>query len=247
MGDRQPVALVVGAGDYIGSAISRRFARGGYPVCMGRRNGDKLAPLAAEIEAAGGVAHPFTLDAREEEQVVDLFDRIEADIGPLEVVVFNPGGNVNFPIRDTTSRVFYKVWQMACFGGFLTAREAARVMVPRQKGTILFTGATASLRGGSGYAAFASAKFGLRALAQSLARELGKENIHVAHLVIDAGVDTAWVRGMIEKARGIDADEIPEDTLMKPESIAEAYWAIHSQSRDGWTFEMDLRPYGESW
>ena len=247
MSSDNPVALVVGAGDFIGSAIARRFAKSGYAVCMGRRNGDKLKPLADEIEAAGGVAHPFTLDARKEEQVVDLFRHIEGEIGPLEVVVFNPGGNVNFSIRDTTSRVFYKVWEMACFGGFLTGREAAKYMVPREKGSIFFTGATASLRGGSGFAAFASAKFGLRALAQSMARELGPKNIHVAHLIIDAGVDTAWVREMIRKSRGVDADDLPPDTLMSPTSVAEAYWMMHNQPRDGWTFEMDLRPYGENW
>lgn len=246
MDDRNPVALVVGAGDYIGSAISRRFSAGGYTLCMGRRNGDKLKPLVDQISAAGGIAHGFTLDAREEQQIEDLFAKIEREIGPLEVVVFNPGGNVSFPIRDTTSRVFRKVWEMACYGGFLTGREAARYMAPREKGSIFFTGATASMRGGSGFAAFASAKFGLRALAQSLARELGPLNIHVAHLVIDAGVDTAWVRGMIEEARG-PGSEIPPDTLMSPESIAEAYWALHSQSRDAWTFEMDLRPFAERW
>ncbi|MEE9280475.1 MAG: SDR family oxidoreductase [Myxococcota bacterium] len=242
-----PVALVVGAGDFIGSAISRRFARGGYTTCMGRRNGDRLKPVVDEIVAAGGEAHGFTLDARKEEQIIDLFRRIESEIGPLEVVVFNPGGNVNFHIRDTTSRVFYKVWEMACFGGFLTGREAAKYMVPRQKGSIFFTGATASLRGGSGFAAFASAKFGLRALAQSMARELGPENIHVAHLVIDAGVDTAWVREMIQKSRGVGADDLPPDSLMNPASVAEAYWTLHNQPRDAWTFEMDLRPYGERW
>jgi hypothetical protein len=188
-----PVALVVGAGDFIGGAIARRFSQGGFTVCVGRRNGDKLKPLVDEIAASGGAAHPFGLDARKEDQVVDLFAQIEAEIGPLEVVIFNPGANVNFSIVETTSRVFYKVWEMACFGGFLAGREAAKYMVPREKGSIFFTGATASLRGGAGFAAFASAKSGLRALAQSMARELAPKNIHVAHLIIDAGVDTAWV------------------------------------------------------
>jgi len=243
----RPVALVVGAGDFIGAAIARRFASGGYAACMGRRQGEKLAPLADEIRNAGGEAHPFTLDAREEEQVVELFARIEREIGPLEVVVFNVGANVSFPIRETTARVFTKVWQMACLGGFLTGREAARYMVPRRKGTILFTGATASLRGAKGFAAFASAKSGLRALAQSMARELGPENIHVAHLVVDAGVDTAWVREMISKRTGSSADTLPEGILVDPASIAEAYWFLHQQPRDAWTFELDLRPSVESW
>jgi NAD(P)-dependent dehydrogenase (short-subunit alcohol dehydrogenase family) len=246
-GDRKPVALVVGAGDFIGSAIARRFAKGGYTLCLGRRNGDQTQPLVDEIKSGGGEAHGFSLDAREETQIESRFAQIEREIGPLEVVIFNPGGNVNFPIRDTTSRVFRKVWEMACYGGFLTGREAAKYMAPREKGSIFFTGATASLRGGSGFAAFASAKFALRALAQSMARELGPQNIHVAHLVIDGGVDTAWVREMISKARGADAAELPPDLLMKPESVGEAYWMLHHQARDGWTFELDLRPFGEKW
>jgi NAD(P)-dependent dehydrogenase (short-subunit alcohol dehydrogenase family) len=245
--DRKPVALVVGAGDFIGSAIARRFAKGGYTLCLGRRNGDQTQPLVDEIKSAGGEAHGFSLDAREEAQIESRFAQIEQEIGPLEVVVFNPGGNVSFPIRDTTSRVFRKVWEMACFGGFLTGREAAKYMAPREKGSIFFTGATASLRGGSGFAAFASAKFALRALAQSMARELGPQNIHVAHLVIDGGVDTAWVREMMTKARGADAGELPPDVLMKPESVGEAYWMLHNQARDGWSFELDLRPFGEKW
>jgi NAD(P)-dependent dehydrogenase (short-subunit alcohol dehydrogenase family) len=242
----RPVALVVGAGDYIGSAIAKRFAAGGFTVAVGRRNADKLEPLVKEIEAAGGRARGFAFDARDEDNVQSAFATIERELGPLEVVVFNPGANVSFSITETTSRVFRKVWEMACFGGFLTGREAARVMLPRRRGSIFFTGATASLRGGKGYAAFASAKFGLRALAQSMARELGPENIHVAHLVIDAGVDTAFVRERIAAA-GRDPNALPEDALMNPASIGEAYWMLHQQTRDAWTFELDLRPHRESW
>ena len=162
--------------------------------------------------------------------------------------IFNPGANVNFPILETTERVFRKVWEMACYGGFLTGREAARLMLPRGKGTILFTGATASLRGGKGYAAFASAKFGLRAVAQSMARELGPQNIHVAHLIIDAGVDTAFVRERIKVRGGEEAlASLQPDQLMEPESIARAYWYLHTQARDAWTFELDVRPYAEAW
>jgi NAD(P)-dependent dehydrogenase (short-subunit alcohol dehydrogenase family) len=240
------VALIVGAGDFIGAAIAKRFAAGGYTVAAGRRNVEKLEPLIAEIEAAGGRAKGYALDAREEEVVAAVFAQIERDLGPIEVVVFNVGANVNFPIRETTSRVFRKVWEMACFAGFLVGREAARVMAPRCRGSIFFTGATASLRGGRGFAAFASAKAGLRALAQSLARELGPENIHVAHLVIDAGVDTAWVRDQI-RASGRDPETLAPDTLMNPASVGEAYWMLHQQTRDAWTFELDLRPYRETW
>ena len=241
-----PVCLVVGAGDYIGAAIARRFAAGGYTICLGRRNGDKSAGLAKEITEAGGEAYAYTLDAREETQIEERFAAIESDIGPLEVVISNPGGNVNFPIRDTTHRVFYKVWLMACLTGFLTGREAAKYMVPRGKGSIFFTGATASLRGGSGFAAFASAKFALRGLAQSMARELGPEGIHVAHLIIDAGVDTAFVKERY-RDRGIDPDGLPLHTLMNPESVGEAYWTLHNQTPDAWSHEIDLRPFREKW
>jgi len=241
-----PVALIVGAGDHIGAAIARRFAAGGFTVCMGRRNGDKLAPLVEEIEAAGGRALGYAMDARDEDSVAQTFRKVEETVGAIDLVIFNVGGNVRFPILETTSRVFRKVWEMACFAGFLTGREAARQMLPRGHGSIFFTGATASMRGGEGYAAFAAGKAGLRNLAQSLARELGPQNIHVAHLVIDAGVDTAFVRDRIAAAGG-DPDALPPDTLMRPESVAEAYWMLYHQSRDAWTFELDLRPYRETW
>ncbi|MGA9867066.1 MAG: SDR family oxidoreductase, partial [Acetobacteraceae bacterium] len=167
---------------------------------------------------------------------------------PLDACVFNVGANVNFPILDTTERVFRKVWEMACYAGFLTGREAARAMVGRGHGSIFFTGATASVRGGSGYAAFAAAKAGLRAVAQSMARELGPKGIHVAHLVIDSGVNTAWVRERITASEGAGAVRLNEpDRLMRPESIAETYWRLHTQTRDAWTFETDLRPFAEQW
>ena len=244
---RGRTAAVIGAGDFIGSAIARRFAREGYAVLAGRRNGDKLPPLKEAIEKEGGTCAIKAVDARNEDDVT-TFLKTADEIAPLEVCVFNPGANVNFPILETTERVFRKVWEMACYGGFLTGREAARLMLPHGKGTILFTGATASVRGGTGYAAFASAKFGLRAVAQSMARELGPKNIHVAHLIIDAGVDTSFVRERI-RARGGDAalDKLADDQLMDPESIANAYWFLHSQPRDGWTHELDIRPFMETW
>ena len=244
MKNNTPVCVIIGAGDYIGAAIARRFAAGGFIVCLGRRNGEKNDALVAEIEAAGGKAHSYTLDAREEVQIVERFASIEKEFEPIEIVISNAGGNVNFPILETTERVFYKVWKMACLTGFLSGREAAKYMLPRKRGSIFFTGATASLRGGSGFAAFSSAKFGLRALAQSMARELGPENIHVAHLIIDSGVDTAFVRDRIKK-RGEDPDSLPADSLMDPKSIADNYWMLHHQSRDAWTHEMDVRPFAE--
>ena len=238
---------IVGAGDFIGAAIAKRFAAAGYSVHGGRRQGEKLASLKAEIEASGGKFTGHTLDARTEDSVAAFLDAANND-APLEVCIFNVGANVNFPILDTTERVFRKVWEMACYGGFLTGREAARRMIPHGRGSIFFTGATASMRGGKGYAAFSSAKFGLRAVAQAMARELGPQNIHVAHLVIDSGVDTAFVRDRIVKARGAEAlANLQPDTLMNPASIGEAYWQLHCQTRDAWTHELDLRPFGETW
>lgn len=244
---RNATAAIIGAGDFIGSAIARKFAAEGYTVFAGRRTADKLAALKKDIESGGGRCEARALDARKEEDVTAFLNEADAH-APLEVCVFNPGANVNFPVLETTERVFRKVWEMACYGGFLAGREAARLMLARGRGTILFTGATASLRGGKGYTAFASAKFGLRAVAQSMARELGPQNIHVAHLIIDAGVDTAFVRERI-KARGGEAAvaNIKPDQLMNPESIANAYWFLHTQTRDAWTFELDVRPYAESW
>ena len=237
---RNASVAIIGAGDYIGAAIVRRFAAEGYIVYAGRRNGDKLEPLRQEIEAAGGRIVTRSLDARDEDQVIAFL--AEADsAAPLEVCIFNVGANVNFPLLETTSRVFRKVWEMACFGGFLAGREAARHMLARRSGSIFFTGATAGLRGGSGYAAFASAKFGLRAVAQAAARELGPQGIHVAHLVIDAGVDTAWVRERMGKKA------LQPGQLMRPEAVADAYWALHGQPRDAWTFEQEIRPFAETW
>lgn len=240
------VALIVGAGDYIGAAIARRFAAEGFTVAMGRRNGDKLAPLVDEITAAGGSAHAYSMDARLEESVEEVFAAVERDIGPIDLVIFNVGGNVRFTLTETTARVFRKVWEMATFSGFLTGREAARHMLPRGRGKIFLTGASASLRGNAGYAAFGAGKAGLRSLAQTMARELGPKGIHVAHLVIDAGVDTAFVRDRIRDAGG-DPDNLPDNTLMDPDSVAEAYWMLWQQTPDAWTFEMDLRPMGEKW
>jgi hypothetical protein len=246
-GQRNATAAIIGAGDFIGAAIAKRFAAEGYTVFIGRRQAEKLEPLRQEIEAAGGRVVARSLDARDEDQMVAFLAEAEAH-APLEVCVFNIGANVNFPLVETTARVFRKVWEMACFAGFLAGREAARHMLTRGKGSIFFTGATAGLRGGTGYAAFASAKFGLRAVAQAAARELGPQGIHVAHLVIDAGVDTAWVRERIrERAGDAAVENIQPGQLMRPEAVAETYWALHQQPIDAWTFEQEIRPFGEKW
>jgi len=244
---RNATAAVIGAGDFIGAAIAKKFAAEGFTVFAGRRNADKLAPLVADIEAAGGAIVGRELDARKEDAVSGFLGAADAH-APLEVCVFNIGGNVNFPLLETTERVFRKVWELACYAGFLSGREAARLMLPRGRGCIFFTGATASVRGGIGYAAFASAKHGLRAVAQSMARELGPKNIHVAHLIIDAGVDTAFVRERIKQRGGDEAlARLEPDQLMHPTSVAEAYWQLYRQPRDAWTFELDMRPFREVW
>lgn len=245
MADEPKVCLVVGVGDGLGSALAKAFAAEGLVVCMTRRprHLDALEKLAETIRTAGGRAHAFGVDARSETEMADLFARIEREIGPLDVVIFNIGANVRFPIRETTARVFHKVWEMACFAGFLTGREAAAAMVPRGRGTILFTGATASVRGRDGFAAFASAKHGLRAVAQSMARELGPQGIHVAHVVIDGAVDGVFIRGNRDDADAL----LDEDAILKPQDIAAAYVALHRQPRSAWTHELDLRPWRESW
>lgn len=243
MNENKKIALIIGAGDATGGAIARRFAREGYVACVTRRSLDKLQPLLEEIRSEGGEAYGFASDARREEQVAELVESIERDIGPIEVMVFNIGANVPCSILDETARKYFKIWEMACFSGFLTSQAVARRMVTRGRGTILFTGATAGLRGAAGFAAFAGAKHGIRALAQSMARELGPLNIHVAHVVVDGAIDTAFIR-----------DSFPElyarkeqDGILDPEHIADSYWFVHAQPRDAWTFELDLRPWMERW
>lgn len=242
---RAGVCLVVGAGDGVGGAIARAFAADGLEVCVTRRprNLDQLEGLVASIRADGGIAHAFGVDARNEAEMTALFETIERDVGPLEVVVFNIGANVRFPIVETTSRVFTKVWEMACFAGFLTGREAARMMTPRGRGSILFTGATASVRGREGFAAFAAAKAGLRAVAQSLSRELGPKGIHVAHVVVDGSID-----GVFSRQNLPDIEErLARDQILKPDEIARNYVWLHRQQPSAWTHELDLRPWTETW
>ena len=246
MTDLVKVALLIGAGDAIGAAVARRFALGGYHVCIGRRDTAKSQGLIAELAAKGARAQAFGVDARNEAEVQTLFAKIEAEIGPIEVCLFNAGSNVNKPLVETDERLFFKAWELACYAGFLVGREAARVMTPRGRGAILFTGATASLRGGKGFAAFAAAKFGLRAVAQSMARELGPKNIHVAHLIIDAAVDSEAIHQRM-RASGRNPATISAGSLTKTSSIAEAYWFLHQQTRDAWTHEPDLRPSVEKW
>lgn len=237
------VVLVIGAGDATGGAIARRFAREGYVACVTRRSANKLQPLVDQIRAEGGEAHGFASDARQEEAVIELVETIERDIGPIEAFVFNIGANVPCSILEETARKYFKIWEMACFSGFLTGREVAKRMVKRQRGTILFTGATAGLRGASGFAAFAGAKHGIRALAQSMARELGPMGLHVGHVVVDGAIDTEFIRENFPQKYA----QKDQDGILDPEHIADSYWYLHSQPRDAWTFELDLRPWIERW
>ena len=240
-----PAAVIIGAGDATGGAIARAFAAEGLTACVVRRptGADALETLAQSIRDDGHAARAFPADARDEDAMVSLFDTVEAEVGPIAVAVFNIGANVNFSITQTTTRVYRKVWEMAAFAGFLAGREAARHMLPRASGTIIFTGATASLRGGSGYAAFSGAKGALRMLAQSMARELGPQGIHVAHSIIDGPIDTDFIR---QRHPDFDAAKAA-DLLLSPDAIAAQYVMLHRQHKSAWTHELDLRPWGETW
>jgi len=240
---RKPVALVIGAGDATGGAIARRFAREGFAACVTRRSADKLQPLVDSIRAAGGEAHGFGSDARKEDEVAALVDDIERRIGDIDVFVFNIGANVPCGVLDETARKYFKIWEMACYSGFLTGQAVAKRMAGRRRGTMIFTGATASLRGAANFSAFAGAKHALRALAQSLSRELGPANVHVAHVIIDGAIDTAFIRDNFPERYSLKS----EDGILAPEHIADAYWFLHQQPRDAWTFELDLRPWSERW
>jgi short-subunit dehydrogenase len=239
----QQAALVIGAGDATGGAIAKRFAQAGMIACATRRSADKLQPLIDEIQLAGGQARGFASDARKEEEVIQLIEEIERDVAPIEVMVFNIGANVPCSILDETARKYFKIWEMACFGGFLVGREVAKRMVTRGRGTIIFTGATAGLRGSANFAAFAGAKHALRALAQSMARELGPRGIHVAHVVVDGAIDTEFIRENFPERYAMK----DQDGILNPDHIAENYWHLHAQPRDAWTHELDLRPWIERW
>ena len=241
---KNKVALVIGAGDNLGSAIAKCFSNEGYIIVAARRNGDKLNILKEEIELKDGVFHGYSLDARKEEEIINLIEEVEQNIGLIDVAIYNIGGNINFGITETTSKKYYKTWEMAAYGAFLTGREVAKHMLPRKRGTIIFTGATASIRGGKGYAAFSGAKHAKRSLAQSMARELGPRGIHIAHIIIDGAIDTPWIKELFSEFYNEKKDK---DGLMNPDDIAQNYLWIHNQPRNAWTHEIDLRPWIETW
>ncbi len=240
---KQKVCLIVGAGDGTGSAIAKRFAQAGFTVCVTRRTPDASATLVHSIQAAGGRAVAFQLDARREDEVIALFNKIENEVGTLEVVIFNVGGNVRLPLLEMTAEKYFKTWEMCAMAGFLVGREAARMLLPKGRGTILFTGATASLRGGVGFSAFAGGKAALRALAQSMAREFAPQGLHIAHVVVDGVIDSERVRNTQPER----VAALGPQGLLEPDSIARAYLWLHEQTSDAWTFELDLRPGVEKW
>lgn len=239
---QQPIALIIGAGDHLGSAIARRFAREGYHIVATRRRGD-LDTLVSEVEALGAGITALHSDARDEEQVIQLIEKVESELGPMSVVVFNIGANVPCSIVETTARLYRKVWEMCAFAGFLVGREAAKKMLPREQGTIIFTGASASVRGSANFSAFAGGKHALRALAQSMARELGPQGIHVAHVIVDGLINNESTKAFLAEQFASKG----EDGVMQPDDMAEIYWQIHTQPRSAWTFEQDVRPYAEPW
>ncbi len=241
-----PTAIVAGVGaeNGLGAALCRRFAAGGHHVLVAGRTRGKLEQVARTIEAAGGSAEPFPTDITREEDVVRLLDRgMAPGVGrdPADLVVYNAGNNRRTDFLEVSAEMFEDFWRVACFGGFLVGREAARRLVPAGRGSILFTGASASLRGKPGYAHFAAAKAGLRMVAQSMAREYGPRGIHVAHVVVDGGIDGERLR----TARPQVLQERGEDGLLNIDAIAETYWQLYRQPRSAWTQELDLRPYKE--
>jgi NAD(P)-dependent dehydrogenase (short-subunit alcohol dehydrogenase family) len=243
--ERAKVCVIIGAGDGLGAALARSFAAAGLTVCVTRRarNLAQLEALVASIEETGGKAHAFPIDARDEDAMVAMFDTIEADIGPIEVVAFNIGANVRFDVVDTTARVYQKVWEMAAFAGFIAGREAARVMTPRGRGTVIFTGATAGMRGREGFSAFAGAKHALRALAQSMARELGPKGLHVAHVVVDGAMEGAFIKGIVPDYE----TRLANGEILAVDEAAKNWVWLWQQHKSAWTHELDLRPWSEKW
>lgn len=241
---KSKVALIIGAGTSLGTSITKVFADENFVVVPVRRDGEQLKSLKLEINSKGGSCFPFSLDARKEEDIVNVIEKVENDIGEIEVAVYNIGANIKYNLAETTSKKYFKVWEMAAFGAFLMGREVAKKMIERKRGTIIFTGATASVRGSDGFSAFASAKNAKRALAQSMARELGPKGIHVAHIIIDGAIDTPWVNEMFPEFVKLKKDI---DGLMNPDDIASNYLWIHNQPKNAWTHELDLRPWVEKW
>lgn len=228
-------AAIVGVGPGLGRALAARFARGGFAIALMARSEEASRSVQSEITAAGGVARSFACDASDESSTLSAFARVRAELGDPEVLVYNAGAFQMGSVMQLSPADLERTWRVNCLGGLITAQAVLPKMVERGRGTLLFTGATAALRGSAQFASLAVGKFGLRALAQSMARELGPRGIHVAHVIIDGGIDTPRVRAMV-------AGRQVAPTLLSPDAIAETYWHLHGQDPSAWTHEMDLRP-----
>lgn len=237
-----PGAVVIGGvGEGLGLALATRFAAAGHPIVMLARSAERLAAFEQKIAAAGGKAWGRPTDVRDEQQVTALFENVAAEHGRIDAAIYNAGAQHRKPLLEISGDTFEKVWRLGCFGAFVFGREAVRHMLPHRQGTIIFTGATASVRGGANFAAFAAAKFGTRAVAQSMAREFGPQGIHIASVVIDGGIDMPE----IHRRYAASGRTAPEDGLLAPRAIAETYYQIHRQHRSAWTMENEVRPYCE--
>ncbi|MBL6751037.1 MAG: SDR family NAD(P)-dependent oxidoreductase, partial [Nevskia sp.] len=240
MSTKTAVVVGVGAELGVGAAVSRRFAAEGYHVLVAGKTAAKIEQVVRTIQAAGGSAEAVVTDTTREAEVVRLFDRAMspgAGREPADLVVYNAGNNRRLDFRELSAELFEDFWRVGCFGGFLVGREAARRLVPQGRGTVIFTGASGSLRGKPGFAHFAAAKAGLRMISQSMAREYGPLGIHVAHVVIDGGIDGERLRTFVPDM----VAKLGPDGLLGVDAIAEAYWFIHRQQRSAWTQELDLR------
>ena len=244
---KKPKAVVLGVGALrgIGGAACRRFAKEGYHVLVAGRTPQKIEAVVDAIRKDGGAATAFTVDGTKEDQVIRLFDAAMADdndSGPADLFVFNMGNNAAVDFREMTAQHFEDSWRVGCFAGFLFGREAMRRLAPIGRGTVIFTGASGSLRGRPKFAAFNATKGGLRLLVQSMAREFGPQGIHVAHVIIDGGIEGDR---LLSRMPG-RADQVGPDGLLKVEPIVDNYWHLHTQQRSAWTHEIDLRPYKET-
>ena len=237
-------ALVIGVGPEkgLGASISARFAREGFHVFVAGRTAQSLEQVVKQIRSTGGAATAIVADATREADVQALFDQVCAADGSLDVAVYNTGNNTPGTVTEMDASYFEHAWRVCCFGGFLFGREAARRMLPRG-GTLLFTGASASLRGRAGFGAFNSAKAALRNLAQAMAKELGPKGLHVGHVVVDGGIDGDKLR----KGRPEMVQRFGEERLIDLGGLADAYWFLHQQSPQAWTFELDMRSKVEPW
>lgn len=240
--NKQAVVIGVGASNGLGAAVARRFATGGLEVTVSGRTKEKLDLIVGEINAAGGVAHAVTADATQEADLTHLFETVSAK-GEIAATVYNAGNNAIIPFEDLTPEVFESFWRLGCFGGFLTAKAVVPIMQEQGYGSLIYTGASGSMRGRPNFAHFASAKAGLRMLAQSLARTYGPDNIHVAHVIVDGVINGERVRALAPQY----IEQLGESGSINPDEMAEAFWQVHVQPKSAWTHELDVRPFKEKW